>query len=299
MYRGLTQASDSPVTGTAAWLASACAILSKDCYFAPILNDTDALQFALAISPDAPRALAQFDDPQRCAAYIAEREAAAPGSLTVVAYRKPEMQRLLCTALGEIDADQVVILGTGCDTLALRLARLGIAPRIFEIDRPAVIDFRETVKVRIPLDLGHVRGIGVDFEHEDFGERLLANGYDPAARTVLFAEGLLGYLAPDAIDAIFHFIKKSAAGGSRFVFSFTENRTPAAVDRVPGSAALEMQGEAPSFDLPPAEASAFVEARGMQLITLLTAGDLKRIHDARHQGRVHVLPFLHLAVATT
>jgi len=300
-FRGIGQAPDSPVTGTAAWLSSVCTIMSKDAAFGPILNDPYAIHFARGISAQAPALLAAYDDEAYRSAFIAERERVLPGTLTVVCYRKPEMERLTREALAATGADQLVVMGVGCDTLALRLARDGVTPKVFEIDRPPVIDYRNEVFEDVPLDLGHVHGVGVDFDHQTFGEMLLAAGYDPSARTVFFAEGLLGYVQPEAVDEIFRFIKQQSAPGSRFVFSFTENRRADSAKRTATSAVLDRQGESPVFDLPPAEARTFVESRGLKLLELLTAHDLRAKYRERVNGpvRIRVLDFMHLAVAET
>jgi len=296
-FRGIGQAPDNPVTGTAAWLSSVCAIMSKDPAFGPMLNDPYAAHFASRISPQAPALLAAYDDETYRSAFIEERERVLPGTLTVVCYRKPEMERLTREALAATGAAQLVVMGVGCDTLALRLARDGITPKVFEIDRPPVIDYRNQVFESVPLDLAHVRGVGVDFDHQTFGEMLLAAGYDPGARTVFFAEGLLGYVQPEAVDEIFRFVRDGSAPGSRFVFSFTENRRPESANRTPTAADLDIQGEPPVFDLPPAEARTYVESRGLKLLELLTARDLKAKYRDRLAGRIRVLNFMHLAVA--
>jgi methyltransferase (TIGR00027 family) len=298
-FRGIGQAADSPVTGTAAWLSSVCTIMSKDPTFGPMLNDPYAVHFASRISPQAPALLAAYDDETYRSAFIEERERILPGTLTVVCYRKPEMERLTREALAATGASQLVVMGAGCDTLALRLARDGVTPKIFEIDRPPVIEYRNQVFASLPLDVSHIHGVGVDFDHQTFGERLLATGYDPAARTVFFAEGLLGYVQPEAVDEIFRFIRECSPPGSRFVFSFTENRRPGSTNRAPSAADLDRQGEPPVFDLPAAEAGAFVEARGLKLLDLLTARDLKAKYRERVDGRIRVLNFLHLAIAET
>jgi methyltransferase (TIGR00027 family) len=298
-FRGIGQSPESPVTGTAAWLSSVCAILSKDATFGPVLRDPYAIHFAQGISDQAPALLAAYDDEATRSTFINERERTLPGSLTVVCYRKPEMERLTREALAATGARQLVVMGAGCDTLALRLARDGLTPKVFEIDRPAVVDYRARVFQGVPLDLAHVREVGVDFDHQTFGEVLIDAGYDPTARAVFFAEGLLGYVQPEAVDEIFRFIKQRSAPGSRFVFSFTENRRAGSINRTATSEALDRQGESPVFDLPPAEAPAFVEAHGFKLLELLTAKDLTADYRTRHDGRIRILPFMHLAVAET
>lgn len=298
-YRGIGQTAESPVTGTAAWLSSICAILSKDPWYGPIINDPFAIHFAGAISPEAPALLAEFDDPARRKAIIDERETEHAGSFTVVCYRKPEMQRQVREALAATGARQLVVMGVGCDTLSLRLAAEGLTPRIFEIDRPAVTEFRARVFTTVPLDTSHITEVGVDFDHQVFGQLLIEAGYDPTQKAVFFAEGLLGYVSAEGVDDIFRFIKEKSAPGSRFVFSFTERRRPDAARRVISSDALDRQGEPPVFDLPSTEATAFVEARGFRMCELLTPADLKQLYKTRHDGRIFILPFLSLAVAET
>lgn len=298
-FRGIGQTPDSAVTGTAAWLSSICAILSKDPWYGPILGDPFAVHFAAAISPEAPALLARYDDSDTRAAFIREREAELPGSFTVVCYRRPEMQAMALDALSATAATQLVVLGAGCDTLALRLAALGVKPQVFEVDRPAVSTFRRQVLQTIPLGTSHVTQVAVDFDHQAFGEALISAGYDPQEKAVFFAEGLLGYVTPDGVDDIFGFVKERSAPGTRFVFSFTQNRRMDARERVKTSAVLDQQGETPLFDLSWEEATAFVEARGFTMRQLLTAGELRQRYATRHQGRIFILPFLHLAVAET
>ncbi len=298
-YRGIGQSPESPVTGTAAWLSSICAILSKDPWYGPIINDPFAIHFAAGISDQAPALLAEYDDPAKRQAIIDEREAEHAGSFTVVCYRKPEMQRQVREALAATGARQLVVMGAGCDTLALRLAAEGIRPRIFEIDRPSVTDYRAKVFKSVPVATDHITEVGVDFDHQVFGQLLIEAGYDPTQKAVFFAEGLLGYVSAEGVDDIFRFIKEKSAPGSRFVFSFTESRRADAAKRVKSSDTLDKQGEPPVFDLPSTEAKAFVEARGYRMCELLTAADLKEIYKSRHDGRIFILPFLNLAVAET
>jgi len=288
------------VTGTAAWLASVCAVMSKDPFYGPILNDRFAMRFASAISGEAPRLLAEYDDDARREQFIHHHEFETPRSVTIVCYRKPIMEQQAREALEATGADQLVVMGAGCDSLSLRLAATGHRPAVYEIDRPAVIDYRARVIGGVTdVDHSHIHGVGVDFDHQTFGEVLIEKGYDPTKRAVFFAEGLLGYVQPEAVDEIFRFIKEQSAPGSRFVFSFTENRRKDAANRAPGTETLDAQGEEPVFDLPPSEVEAFVQARGFRMIELLTSSELKARYKTLHDGRIRITPFMHLAVAET
>ncbi|MBV9996749.1 MAG: class I SAM-dependent methyltransferase [Caulobacteraceae bacterium] len=297
ILRGIGQSDDSPVTGTAAWLSSVCAILDKDPFYGPLLNDPYARHFAEAFSPESPVLLARYDDRATREAFIQTHEAVLCGSVTMPSYRKPLMEALARESLLQTGAKQLVVMGAGCDTLCCRLARAGFTPVTFEIDRPPVSEFRSRVLAQAPLDLSHVRELGVDFDHQTFGEALLGAGYDPALTTIFFAEGLLGYLQPEAVDEIFKFVRLRAGAGSRFVFSFTEGRSKAHGVRAPNSEVLDRQGEPPVFDLPFAEAKAYIEARGLKVRTLRSAKELYRDYSSRYAGRIGVVPYMHFAVA--
>lgn len=297
--QGIGQTEESAVTGTAAWLASACAILTKEPAYQALLNDPFAIHFANHISVEAPALLAQYDDFETRRSFIAKTEVGHPGLMTVVAYRKPIMERLARAALADIGADQMVVMGAGCDSLSLRLANDGIRPRIFEVDRPEVISFRRSVFADIALDLGHVNEIGVDFDHQDFGDVLIDQGYDTRARTIFFAEGLMGYLEPEAASAIFHFVREKSAPDSRFVFSFTERRRADAKKRVTHQEELDQQGEAPKFDLAPADLEGFVRDHGLVLEHLMTSADIKRDFVPTVDALINVIPYMHIAVVSS
>ena len=96
---------------------------------------------------------------------------------------------------------QVVILGAGLDARAFRL-RWPDGLRLFEIDLPQVLDFKEQVvraeglrpactRIAVPVDLSG-----------DWGSPLVEAGFDAGAPVVFLAEGLLAYLSPPSSDAL-------------------------------------------------------------------------------------------------
>jgi methyltransferase (TIGR00027 family) len=118
--------------------------------------------------------------------------------------------------LAAVDAGirQAVILASGLDARAYRLP-WPAGMTVFELDQPAVIEF----KARTLADLGatpaaELHSIGIDLRH-DWPAALRARGFDPAAPTAWIAEGLLGYLPPDAQDRLFDNITALSAPGSR------------------------------------------------------------------------------------
>jgi len=295
--RGLGQPDDSPVTRSAAWLATASALLSEDPALSPYFHDPYARSFAEAVSAEAPARLARLSDPDARRAFLGAYESERSGCVGIVAYRKPWFERQVREAL-QGGARQLVILGAGCDTLALRLAAAGLTPEVYELDVPGVTAFRERVCAQAPVDLSHVHRLGLDFEVDDFRAALVAAGFrhEPS---VFVTEGVLEYIAPADVDVIFDFVRQGAGPGSAMVFSFTEP-TEGRRYKAPADAQT-LPGEQRKFELDPEEAQGFVEARGFELRRLWTAKEIRdglmadvNAHVAPALG---VVPFMHFAVA--
>ena len=109
---------------------------------------------------------------------------------------------------------QAVILAAGLDTRAYRLAWPS-GTSVYEVDQPQVIEF----KTRTLADLGAApaadrRTVAVDLR-DDWTGALLDIGFDTERPTAWIAEGLLGYLPPDAQDRLFDNITALSSVGSR------------------------------------------------------------------------------------
>jgi methyltransferase (TIGR00027 family) len=109
---------------------------------------------------------------------------------------------------------QAVILAAGLDTRAYRLA-WPAGTVVYELDQPQVIEF----KTRTLADLGAApsadrRALAIDLR-DDWPQALRDNGFDTGRPTAWIAEGLLGYLPPDAQDRLFDNITALSSTGSR------------------------------------------------------------------------------------
>ncbi|ART72190.1 SAM-dependent methyltransferase [Mycobacterium dioxanotrophicus] len=135
--------------------------------------------------------------------------------------------------LAAVDAGirQAVILASGLDARAYRLS-WPAGMTVFELDQPAAVEF----KTRTLADLGatptaDLRTIGIDLRH-DWPAALRAQGFDPHAPTAWIAEGLLGYLPPDAQDRLFDNITTLSAAGSRIATDWIDEQSQLDNDRV-------------------------------------------------------------------
>ena len=109
---------------------------------------------------------------------------------------------------------QAVILASGLDTRAFRLA-WPAGTVVFEIDQPAVIDFKTQVLTEAgATPAAERRTIGVDLR-DDWPRALRDGGFDPGKPTAWIAEGLLIYLPPDGQDSLLNAVTELSTPGSR------------------------------------------------------------------------------------
>ncbi|BBX76146.1 class I SAM-dependent methyltransferase [Mycobacterium shinjukuense] len=114
---------------------------------------------------------------------------------------------------------QVVILASGLDARAYRLP-WPAGTVVYEADMPEVIEFKTSTLRGLGAEpTAERRTVAVDLR-DDWAVALQAAGFDPKARTVWSAEGLLVYLPDVAQDALFDNITALSAPGSRLAFEF-------------------------------------------------------------------------------
>ena len=109
---------------------------------------------------------------------------------------------------------QAVILASGLDARAYRLTW----PQdmvLFEIDQPEVIAFKATTLSGLGAHpTTELRSVAVDLRH-DWPAALAHAGFDASRPTAWIAEGLFGYLPPEAQDRLLDQITTLSAAGSR------------------------------------------------------------------------------------
>lgn len=116
-------------------------------------------------------------------------------------------------AAGRQGIRQAVILASGLDTRAYRLPWAD-GSVVFEIDQPAVIEFKSSVLAEAgAAPAADRRTVAIDLR-EDWPNALREAGFDPTAPTGWIAEGLLIYLPPDAQDRLLDNITALSAPGS-------------------------------------------------------------------------------------
>jgi methyltransferase (TIGR00027 family) len=109
---------------------------------------------------------------------------------------------------------QAVILAAGLDARAYRL-EWPAGMTVFEVDQPEVIAFKtETLSELGASPTTDRRTVAIDLRN-DWPAALAEAGFDRSQPTAWIAEGLLGYLPPDAQDRLLDNIAALSADGSR------------------------------------------------------------------------------------
>jgi len=118
---------------------------------------------------------------------------------------------------------QAVILASGLDARAYRLA-WPTDTKVFEIDQPQVIEFKTTTLARLgAAPQADLRTVAIDLR-DDWPKALVDNGFETNRPTAWIAEGLFGYLPPEAQDRLLDNIAALSATGSRLAVEAIPDR---------------------------------------------------------------------------
>jgi methyltransferase (TIGR00027 family) len=159
---------------------------------------------------------------------------------------------------------QVVILGAGLDTFALRNPHAARQIRIYEVDHAATQAWKRQLlseaQIAIPPWLVLVP---VDFERDDLGEKLAATGFDQSSPAFFTWLGVVPYLTQDAIAVTLNYI--SSIQGAEVVFDYMEPEAFSEAQRqleTERTKQLEKIGERSASRFQPAAVAAMLRSHG-------------------------------------
>ena len=201
---------------------------------------------------------------------------------------------------------QVVLLGAGYDTRALRLASVLGDATVYELDFPATSERKARLlrEHRAELPKAAVRRVAIDFTKERVDVRLRACGFATSERAFFVWEGVSMYLSADAVAATLGQVHAVCASGSELVADFwAPPREPdfrAAAVRMAADA-LSLVGEPIEFGLRVREASSYFAAAGFRVRELATAAELgeRYVRDGRPVFRDAFVAAIEKAAAGT
>lgn len=176
---------------------------------------------------------------------------------------------------------QVVILGAGYDTRALRFAdRLSGRP-IIEVDFPATQEKkRRLIDRRLPGAAERVAAyLPIDFLRDSLAEVLRRPPFEVGARTFFVWEGVTMYLTPDAVAQTLETLASVSGPGSEIVCDLWGEPRGRGLDvtaRRVGSKLLTHIGEPLLFSLDPEEAPTFFARHGWAMGEVVDGPALSR-----------------------
>ncbi|WP_372666070.1 SAM-dependent methyltransferase [Amycolatopsis kentuckyensis] len=125
---------------------------------------------------------------------------------------------------------QVVILASGLDSRAYRLP-WPAGTVVYELDQPEVVEFKTRTLAGLGAEPTAQRRVVAADLRDDWPAALRAAGFDPARPTAWSAEGLLGYLPPEAQDRLLDTVTELSAPGSRVATESRPDPRPGEEDR--------------------------------------------------------------------
>jgi methyltransferase (TIGR00027 family) len=130
-----------------------------------------------------------------------------PGAFSSGIARTKYIDDLLQNAI-QNGVKQVLILGAGFDTRALRLDFLKSIP-VIEIDHPNTSNFKiQTYKNRLGQLPENVQFLQIDFNQQNLNHLAIQNDINFSLPTAVIWEGVTNYLSADAVKSTFEFISK-------------------------------------------------------------------------------------------
>ena len=214
-----------------------------------------------------------------------------PGMHEYVFARTKVMDAAFVEAL-EARFAQIVLLGAGFDTRALRFAGRNRGTKIFELDAPTTqrskIDILRKKKITLPAGLIFAP---IDFDREEITDVLARAGFQTGQRSLFLWEGVTMYLTLQAVDKTLDFVHRSSAPGSRVAFDYIYASVLRQENRYYGEQrGFEMVarvGEGWTFGLEEDEIGPFLAKRGFELIAHYTSADLEKLYLTEPDGTLH------------
>jgi methyltransferase (TIGR00027 family) len=201
-----------------------------------------------------------------------------PGFMAIVLLRNRWYEELLARVVSE-GVTQVVLLGAGYDTTALRLDLGGAT--LFEVDAGPTQDAKREAIVRHRLRVSDaVRYVPCDFERDVLPDRLQACGFDPRKPSLIVWYGVSFFLSESAVRQSMRDAASLAAPGSTFVWDYLDSTVVDGTTRYQGAlrarAAVAKRGEPYTFGLNSRGAENMLNSHGFRVAQNFSITDLAR-----------------------
>jgi methyltransferase (TIGR00027 family) len=186
---------------------------------------------------------------------------------------------------------QILILGAGFDTRALRIQQEAVKTRIFELDAPVTQNAKKDQYRRRGLNTPeNVTLVPIDFEKESLFTKLEATGFDREQQSLFIMEGVTMYLRPESVCRAFEMLRSLASKGSEIVFDHVSSsvlRNEGISDEERKVAhSVSKAGEQWRFGIEKGEVNCFLETHDFKLVEHLDAHQLEQRYFKDGSGRI-------------
>jgi methyltransferase (TIGR00027 family) len=201
----------------------------------------------------------------------------APGALEFLTIRA-RLSDEIAAEMATNGLEQVALLGAGFDTMSLRTGGALRDVTIFEVDHPATQAIKREVMDRIGAP-ENLRFVAVDFERDDFVEKLREAGFAPDRHSLVVWMGVTYYLTAQAMTRALCQIHTLGGAGMRFVFDYMLKEVVKGVSRnrnaISKARIAARLGEPWLFGLDPAKVGDYLAAFNFKLLKDYDAEELR------------------------
>jgi methyltransferase (TIGR00027 family) len=184
---------------------------------------------------------------------------------------------------------QIVLLGAGMDTRALRFQDRNKGTVIFELDIGATQQYKREVYRRrgsaLPESLIFAP---IDFNRQSLADVLADAGYHEEQESLFLWEGVTMYLEPEAVDTTLAFIHATAAKESIVVFDYVRasvlRRENTLYGEKGGYDRVAQAGERWVFGIEDGAIEGFLAQRGLKLLSHFTPSELQATYLTANDG---------------
>jgi len=175
---------------------------------------------------------------------------------------------------------QIVILGAGMDTRALRFANKNQGTMIIELDiektQKPKIEILNRKHVILPDELVFA---SIDFNQESLSDVLMDAGYQKHQQSLFLWEGVTMYLNSDAVDGTLSFIRDNSQKWSRVAFDYIYTSVLRQENKFYGEKEIfdtvSQAGEGWTFGIEEGEIEEYLSEHGFRMMSHYTPSELE------------------------
>lgn len=226
-----------------------------------------------------------------------------PGTYEYVTARTKFFDEQFMLSVGQ-DCPQIVVLGAGYDSRAMRYQSSIENTKIFELDEASIQEQKKKLLQKAAIDLPDgLNFVPIDFNIDDIGGALKTAGFDFSKKTMFLWEGVSMYLEEKAVSDMLKIVAEKTGPGSRIVFDYFDkailNGNSDAYGAKEITAEVKKSSEPFRFGIDPDVVGQFLEKHKLMLKEHYSPKDLedKYITNEKNLLLGHVYGFGYQVVA--